>query len=493
MRKIKIQSILAAIAGLLLATGCSSSFLDTDPTDAVSSEKVPVPENAEALVNGAWYNLFDYSSTYANIGYRALQCLDDMMASDVVSRPKYGFNSSYQFNDIAIPSDGRTSFAWYLIYKTIDNCNTAISIKGDSEALRQAQGQALALRAFCYLHLVQHYQFTYLKDKDAPCVPIYTEPTTSTTEPKGKSTVAQVYQRIFDDLNLAQEYLEGYVRKGDGQKFKPNADVINGLLARAYLLTGQWGEAAKAAEAARKGYSLMTTTAEYEGFNNISNKEWIWGSPQTLSQSDASYNFYYLDATYVGAYSSFMADPHLKDTFVEGDIRLPLFQWMREGYLGYKKFHMRADDTADLVLMRAAEMYLIEAEANVRDGMKLSQAVIPLNTLRNARGVVDYDVAGKSREDVINEILLERRRELWGEGFGITDILRTQKAVERTALSEEMQKTEVDCWQEGGGFAKRNPLGHWFLSFPNGKAFSENSSYYLYAIPEKEMNANPNL
>ena len=79
----------------------------------------------------------------------------------------------------------------------------------------------------------------------------------------------------------------------------------------------------------------MTTTAEYEGFNNISNKEWIWGFPQIPSQSDASYNFYYLDATYVGAYSSFMADPHLKDTFIEGDIRLPLFQWMREGYLGY--------------------------------------------------------------------------------------------------------------------------------------------------------------
>ena len=69
MRKIKIKSILAAVAGLFLATSCSSSFLDTDPTDAVSSEKVPVPENAAALVNGAWYNLFDYSSTYANIGY----------------------------------------------------------------------------------------------------------------------------------------------------------------------------------------------------------------------------------------------------------------------------------------------------------------------------------------------------------------------------------------------------------------------------------------
>ena len=470
MKKIKIQSILTAVAGLLLATSCSSSFLDTEPADAVSSDQVAVAGNAERLFNGAWYNLFEYGTTYANIGYRALQCQDDMMASDVVSRPKYGFNSSYQFNDIALSSNSRTEFAWYLIYKTIDNCNTAISIKGDSEELRQVQGQALALRAFCYLHLVQHYQFTYLKDK-----------------------VAQVYQRIFDDLNLAQDYLKNYVRSGDNQKFKPNVAVVNGLLARAYLLTGQWKEAAKVAEAARAGYTLMTTTAEYEGFNNISNKEWIWGFPQIPSQSDASYNFYYLDATYVGAYSSFMADPHLKDTFTEGDIRLPLFQWMREGYLGYKKFHMRADDTADLVLMRAAEMYLIEAEAKVRDGVALAQAVAPLNTLRNARGVGDYEVTGKSQEDVINEILMERRRELWGEGFGITDVLRTQGSVVRTALSDEMQKTEVDCWQEGGSFEKRNPLGHWFLNFPNGKPFTVNSTYYLYAIPQKEINANPNI
>ena len=493
MGKIKIQSILAAVAALFLATGCGSGFLDTDPTDAVSSGKVPVPENAEALVNGAWYNLFGYSSTYANIGYRALQCQDDMMADDVVSRPKYGFNSSYQFNDVAIPSNNRTEFAWYLMYKTIDNCNAAVSIQGDSKELRQAWGQALALRAFCYLHLVQHYQFTYLKDKDAPCVPVYTEPNTGSTVPKGKSTVAQVYQRIFDDLNSAKAYLKDYVRSGDNQKFKSNTAVVNGLLARAYLLTGEWGKAAKAAEDAREGYSLMTTTAEYEGFNTVSNKEWIWGFPQIPSQSDASYNFYYLDATYVGAYSSFMADPHLKDTFVEGDIRLPLFQWMREGYLGYKKFHMRADDTADLVLMRAAEMYLIEAEAKVRDGVALEQAVVPLNGLRNARGVADYDVTGKSREEVIGEILMERRRELWGEGFGITDLLRTQKAVERTALSEEMQKTEVDCWQEDGSFARRNPLGHWFLRFPNGKPFTANSTYYLYAVPQKEINANPNL
>lgn len=480
------------IAFLLLLAGCSGDFLDKEPTDSVSSDEVSVPGNAERLFNGAWYNLFEYGTTYANIGYRALQCQDDMMADDVVSRPAYGFNSSYQFNDIAIPNNSRTSFAWYLIYKTIDNCNTAIAIDGDSEEFLQAKGQALALRAFCYLHLAQHYQFTYLKDPAAPCVPIYTEPTTSETVPKAKSTVAQVYQRVFDDLNLAQSYLKNYTRKGDGQKFKPNTNVVNGLLARAYLLTGQWEEAAKAAVAARQGYSLMTTTAEYEGFNNVSNKEWIWGHPQTLAQSDASYNFYYLDATYVGAYSSFMADPHFRDTFSEGDIRLGLFQWMREGYLGYKKFHMRADDTADIVLMRASEMLLIEAEALAREGFP-EKAVIPLNELRHARGLGDYDLTGKSQDDVVNEILMERRRELWGEGFSITDILRTQQSVKRVALSVEEQAQQVDAWQEGGGFAKRTPLGHWFLTFSGGDAFVPNSINYLYAIPKAEIDANPNL
>ena len=487
-----MKYIFSFMASLLLLAGCSGDFLDKEPTDSVSSDEVGVPGNAERLFNGAWYNLFEYVYTLANSGYRGLQCQDDMMADDVVSRPAYGFNSSYQFNDIAIPNNTRTSFAWYLMYKTIDNCNTALAIQGDTEALRQAQGQALALRAFCYLHLAQHYQFTYLKDPAAPCVPIYTEPSTDDTAPKGKSTVAQVYRRVFDDLALAKDYLKNYTRKGDGQKFKPDVNVVNGLLARAYLLTGQWEEAAKAAAAARQGYSLMTTAAEYEGFNNISNKEWIWGHPQTLAQSSASYNFYFLDATHVGAYSSFMADPHFRDTFSDGDIRLELFQWMREGYLGYKKFHMRADDTADIVLMRASEMLLVEAEALARDGFP-EKAVVPLNELRHARGLGDYDLTGKSQQDVIDEILMERRRELWGEGFGITDILRTQQSVKRTMLSAEEQKQEVDAWQEGGGFAKRNPLGHWFVTFSEGEVFVPNSTNYLYAIPKEETDANPNL
>ena len=113
--------------------------------------------------------------------------------------------------------------------------------------------------------------------------------------------------------------------------------------------------------------------------------------------------------------------------------------------------------------------------------------------MRNARGLADYDLTGKKREQVIDEILMERRRELWGEGFGITDVLRTQRPVVRVALTEDEAAKEYDCWQQNGTYKKYHPEGHWFTSFPDGTKFVPNSIYYLYSIPEKETNANTNL
>ena len=167
------------------------------------------------------------------------------------------------------------------------------------------------------------------------------------------------------------------------------------------------------------------------------------------------------------------------------------------GDLTEEQFEQVKSAIKDDVRRKRAKHAVYENQRTIKAVKALQENNIELfGQLMNASHVSlrdDYEVTGKSQEDVINEILMERRRELWGEGFGITDILRTQKAVERAALSDEMQKTEVDCWQEGGSFEKRNPLGHWFLNFPNGKPFTVNSTYYLYAIPQKEINANPNI
>ncbi len=58
-------------------------------------------------------------------------------------------------------------------------------------------------------------------------------------------------------------------------------------------------------------------------------------------------------------------------------------------------------------------------------------------------------------------------------------------------MDERDAKDRSRLLAEGGSFEK-NPLGHWFLNLPNGKPFTVNSTYYLYAI-QKEINANPNI
>lgn len=76
----------------------------------------------------------------------------------------------------------------------------------------------------------------------------------------------------------------------------------------------------------------------------------------------------------------------------------------------------------DVPLMRAAEMYLIEAEAKARGGDEpgARQALFTLVSNRDPQ----YALSTNSGQALIDEILFNRRVELWGEGFRFTDLKR---------------------------------------------------------------------
>jgi len=78
--------------------------------------------------------------------------------------------------------------------------------------------------------------------------------------------------------------------------------------------------------------------------------------------------------------------------------------------------------------MRASEMVLIAAEGYARAGEN-DKAVAALNKLRTARNAKLF--SGNDTDQLIAAILIERRKELWGEGFALSDILRTQGKVVR--------------------------------------------------------------
>ncbi|MDH6251955.1 hypothetical protein M2347_001682 [Chryseobacterium sp. H1D6B] len=497
MKKLKYISF--ALISAFALSSCESE-LETAPTNQANEAEVfKTAENAETVINGTWAKFNDDGTTYANIGYSTVLRTSDAMGSDVaVLTNKYGFPSAYAFTDLVNNTGSRSSFIWSMLYSAINNMNNVITridgTEGTQAKKDQVKGQAKTLRAFCYLNLASFYQFSYLKDKNALVAPIYTEPATTNSVGKKKASLEEIYTLIKSDLTDADNLLQNYTRNN---KDKIDRSVVNGLLARTYLNTGEWSKAAAAAKTARTGYPLMAAEKYKEGFNDIGNAEWIWGHGQTQEQSGESYAFHYLDVSSSGSYYySFMADPYFKDLFDTNDIRYQLFQWDglpgREGLLRYAKFKFKANLIADIVFMRAAEMYLIEAEAEARNG-NVTNAVTVLNQLKTARNANVYNES-LAQNDVIKEVLIERRKELFGEGFSLSDIIRTQGTVVRRPYTNASgQPIQVQITTPAGTVKTVNGRGHSIFAFPDQSAFAPNSKYYLFTIPQKEIENNPNL
>lgn len=491
------------IAGAMISLTACNKQLDTSPSDAVPEEIVlKTVANLNALSEGTWAAMMDdyYGNIFGNPGFKTIALVSEAMGNDVaLITTKYSYAPVYRFTQMNDKTQSRLSAIWNQLYKIINNNNIIIAnvdkVTGDATAKQVLKGQALALRAHIYLTIASFYQFSYLKDSLAKTAPIYTTPTTDTTRGNPKASLKAIYELIFSDLLEAKGLLAGYQRTA---KYKIDADVVNGLLARAYLNTGRWLLAAAAADEALKNYPLMPPADYSKGFNDVNNSEWIWGHPEIPSQSDGSYSFHFLDVSSPSAYYySFMADPFFGEFFENGDIRKTLFSWDgnpgREGHLQYKKFKFRADQTGDLVLMRSAEAYLIKAEGYARDN-QVAEGAAALNALRSARGATSFNPVGATKEQLIEAILTERRKELWGEGFALADIIRNQLPVVRKPYVDGNGNDKMVTVTTPDGTTKQVPARyHTALRFADGTPFVANSGYYIFAVPQAEEQNNPNL
>lgn len=501
MKAIKSYIYVAALAAVL--TACNKQ-LNTSPSNAVSQDIVlKNVSNLSTIMEGTWASMMDdfYGDIFRNPGFKSIGLTSDAMANDVaLITTKYGFPAAYRFTEMNDKTQSRVTVFWNQLYKIINNVNIIIAnaetVSGDATAKKVLKGQALALRANTYITIASFYQFSYLKDSLAKTAPIYMQPATDTSKGNPRASLKEIYTLVIADLLQAKDLLAGYQRPA---KYKIDVDVVNGLLARAYLYTGRWALAAQAADAALTNYPLMPKADYSKGFNDVNNSEWIWGHPETPNQSDGSYSFHFLDVSSASSYYySFMADPFFGDLFEAGDVRKTLFSWdgsaaAREGYLQYKKFKFRDDQTADLVLMRSAEAYLIKAEGYARNG-NIPAGAAALNQLRTNRGARLFDLTGATQQGLINEILIERRKELWGEGFGLSDIIRNQLPVVRKPYVDAGGRDIQVQITTPGGTTKMVPARyHTALKFPDGTDFVPNSPYYIFAIPQSEEQNNANL
>jgi starch-binding outer membrane protein, SusD/RagB family len=93
------------------------------------------------------------------------------------------------------------------------------------------------------------------------------------------------------------------------------------------------------------------------------------------------------------------------------------------------------DNDGDWCLMRAEEMILIRAEALAKSGsLEAGKQVLSsfVTTYRNP----SFTSSATTVAAFENEVWLQRRIELWGEGFSFVDIMRLNKNLVRFHLNE---------------------------------------------------------
>ena len=452
-----IKYIAAGMIALAGLTSCSESFLDTEYTNHLDEEAAAeaAGKNPDVFLNGMWSWMVTYSQTgsgaHDDFGYMGSLHATDMMSEDIVMASSHWFNYDHQLDNNQ-ESYRRVRCHWLNYYTMIAKANEIISLYpngGETVEAKGLIGQAQAIRGLSYLHLIQLYQFASNEDgtvnASAPGVPLmYTEADGYTAEEiaafKGRNTVGEVMAQIEKDLTAAVENLEaGYKRPN---KNYIDANVANGILARYYLLANKWQEAADAANKARQGYSMMPATAAglYDGFVTVNNGEWMWGFAHTTETQTTYASFFSMISNiapgYAGiGYAPRLIDARLYDLIPETDARKAWFngpegaeQETDAASLPYAnvKFGHVSDWTENYMYMRAAEMVLIEAEAyaHMNNGAKAAEV---LKVLMDARQ------PGWNKASVsVDDVYLQRRIELWGEGFAYYDLKRLNKGIDRT-------------------------------------------------------------
>lgn len=515
-----IQKIALVFAAGVLVLSCTKEYLDTFPEDSVSPSTIfSTTENAKMAILGiSRLQTVQYMS---NQGYNGegtiLSHYGNWPGNDLQKCNNTGF-------DYIINSDAHdqlsyyiTIFAWFYYYKLISNANQIIANIGGAEGPESERqfikAQALVYRAYCYFMLSQIYCYRW-DDRNSATnegvgygLPYRGEADEDPTGPLAKTKLEDVYAKIYADLDEAISLFKssGLKRAAD-EFYLPDVDVAQAVYARAALTRQDWAKAAEMARQARAGHTLMSQSDYMESGFSVPNNEWIWGVYEAEDQTLYYYSYFaYLASNgSSGACRNYPSaiNKELYDQIPETDVRRGLWleptaaeraecnaagrstktlykrAFAEHGdklyststvymYMQFKFQNQAQPGVGSFNYMRAAEMYLTEAEALCMQGGHDSEVQSLLNTL-NKNLDPAYNCT-KTGSDLLNEVKFYRRLDLWGEGQNWFDFKRWNDPIVRTSVADG---------------------GNWHKTF-SGTIAPEAKYKWTYYIPQKELDYNP--
>ena len=452
------NKLLIAITGILFLSfaSCKKDYLETAPTDQVGNDAVfTTTSNANTSLNGIYRYMFQRYGNQNQPGVGGILLCYEFMGDDIGQTTTTWFTAEGSWNSHRADDSGMTQYTYRFFYRVIGNANYIIdnidaASGGDSDKKR-IKAEALTLRAYAYSYLVQMYGKRYeatAKPNVQLGVPLLLS---STDTNKPRSTVEEVYTQINKDLddaialNITTRINKSHI----------NVWVTKGLKARVALTMQNYPIAISLAKEVIDGnqFPLMTAAAYQTGFNDApSLSEFMWASIPAADQADTFGSFFsqiaynanttYMrgnpkrinSATYNQISSTDVRKKMWEPTPTTTNFPLPTTGFQRVPYMS-RKFSVKVvgqPTLGDVPFMRSAEMYLILAEAYARTtGGELNAKIALLSFVskRDPNAITSTNTG----QAFIDEILLNRRVELWGEGFRWLDLKRLNLPLDRTA------------------------------------------------------------
>jgi starch-binding outer membrane protein, SusD/RagB family len=454
---------------LLPLVSCKKVVQINPPTGSITTSQVFADStDAASAIAGIYSNMSYVSPGFGN-------CLITLylgMSADELLAFTGSANELALSSNTVLANNGLTGAFWTQGYPILYQPNAIIEGLQASTSLSQSVkeefiGEAEWFRAFINFYLVNLY---------GP-IPLITSIDYKSNALASRSPTSLVFASIINDLKDAQSKLPTDYSEGGGERVRVNKWAATALLARAYLYTGNYSDAAAQASA------IINNTGLYSLDSNL-NHVFLADSPEVILQwyNNSNVNTNTLNATDEGwqiiPQSStsppfyYLSNPIL-NAFETGDLRKTAwidstsyngitYYYPYKYKVGSPQAQYGAPVTEYTTVLRLAEQYLIraEAEANGATG-GTAAAIADLNVIRKRAGLPNLSDS-LTQSQVVAAVAQERRIELFAEwGHRWLDLKRTGQ------------------------------VGVVFSTIPYKSAYQPFQQ--LYPIPVSELQADPNL
>lgn len=308
--------------------------------------------------------------------------------------------------------NGELSQDWESAYKRVLNANVILNgvdkIKpqiSEQQNWNNVKGSALFFRAFDFFNLAQGYCVNYNSATANQDLGLLLKLEYDVNVKHKRSTLQQTYDQIIKDLETAVDLLH----TKPAVKTRPSKEAAYALLARTYLVMGNYE---KAGQYANLTLQIQGDLLDYSKLNSAA------AFPVTRFNTEVIFHSLF----YFGIFNPTRMNvtPGLYSEYVAGDCRKTIF-------FGPTGLNFKGSYNGDRSLFggfTTGEMYLIRAEANARSG-DLTGALTDLNVLRKNRWTGVYmDLSSADPNVVLSFVLKERRRELPFRGIRWSDLRR---------------------------------------------------------------------